>query len=273
MNTIKSPLNYTGGKYKLLPQILPLFPKNIDTFVDLFCGGLNVSINVEANKYTCNDIESHIINLYKYFKSNNKEYIYSEILNMSNKYNLQDKEKENYLKLRNDYNNNKTDLLFYLLITSSFSNQIRFNKKGDFNLPFGGRYFNPTMQENLKQFLDRIECMNVDFFNVDFRRFNFNKLTIDDFVYIDPPYLNSGATYNEQNGWHINDEEDLLSLLDNLNDKGIKFALSNNLKYNNELLDKWKNKYIVHYINADYSNCNYHKKDKSKDMEILITNY
>ena len=38
---IQSPLNYTGGKYKLLPQILPLFPKDIDVFVDLFCGGCN----------------------------------------------------------------------------------------------------------------------------------------------------------------------------------------------------------------------------------------
>ena len=38
---IKSPLNYTGGKYKLLPQILPLFPNEIDTFIDLFGGGYN----------------------------------------------------------------------------------------------------------------------------------------------------------------------------------------------------------------------------------------
>lgn len=36
---IKSPLNYTGGKFKLLPQILPLFPNEINTFVDLFGGG------------------------------------------------------------------------------------------------------------------------------------------------------------------------------------------------------------------------------------------
>lgn len=35
----KNPFNYTGSKYKLLPQILPLFPSNIDTFVDLFGGG------------------------------------------------------------------------------------------------------------------------------------------------------------------------------------------------------------------------------------------
>ena len=52
---IQSPLNYTGGKYKLLPQILPLFPKDIDVFVDLFCGGCNVGVNVESNRVIYND--------------------------------------------------------------------------------------------------------------------------------------------------------------------------------------------------------------------------
>ena len=47
---IKSPLNYVGGKYKLLDQIIPLFPSDIDTFVDLFAGGFNVGINVKAKK-------------------------------------------------------------------------------------------------------------------------------------------------------------------------------------------------------------------------------
>ncbi len=47
---IASPMNYIGGKYKILPQILPLFPDNIGTFVDLFCGGCNVGINVSAKK-------------------------------------------------------------------------------------------------------------------------------------------------------------------------------------------------------------------------------
>ena len=53
---IKSPLNYTGGKYKLLPQILPYFPSNINTFVDMFCGGLNVSANVKCKKIIANDL-------------------------------------------------------------------------------------------------------------------------------------------------------------------------------------------------------------------------
>ena len=52
---IKSPLNYVGGKYRLLSQIIPLFPDKIDTFVDLFGGGFNVGINVNANRIIYND--------------------------------------------------------------------------------------------------------------------------------------------------------------------------------------------------------------------------
>ena len=52
---IQSPLNYTGGKYRLLPQILPLFPGHVGTFVDLFCGGCNVGVNVEADVHFYND--------------------------------------------------------------------------------------------------------------------------------------------------------------------------------------------------------------------------
>ena len=52
---IKSPLNYIGGKQRILGQILPLFPAKIDCFVDLFTGGCNVGINVNAEKIICND--------------------------------------------------------------------------------------------------------------------------------------------------------------------------------------------------------------------------
>ena len=63
MNLVKSPLNYVGGKYKLLPQILPLFPKDIDTFYDLFGGGANVAVNVNANKIVCNDINTKVMEI------------------------------------------------------------------------------------------------------------------------------------------------------------------------------------------------------------------
>lgn len=272
---IKSPLNYTGGKYKLLPQILPLFPKEIDTFYDLFCGGLNVSINVKANSYVANDLNTQVINLYKWFISKDKNTIFNEILNKSNEYKLQDKIKDTYLRLRNDYNTNKTDLLFYLLITSSFSNQIRFNKKGEFNLPFGDRYFNPTMQENLKQFLNKLETMYISFTNTDFRCLDINNLNKNDFVYLDPPYLITVATYNENGGWSENDDLDLLNLLDKLNNKGIKFAMSNVLEHKgktNNTLINWSKNYNTQHLNHTYNNCNYHSCKGNSD-EVLIYNY
>ena len=66
---LKSPLNYIGGKYKLLLQILPLFPQEISSFVDLFSGGANVAINVSADRIVCNDINSKIIELFQTFQS------------------------------------------------------------------------------------------------------------------------------------------------------------------------------------------------------------
>ncbi len=70
---IQSPLNYTGGKFKLLPQILPLFPKDIDVFVDLFCGGCNVGINVDCNRVIYNDLNENLLYLYNTFKNLDKE--------------------------------------------------------------------------------------------------------------------------------------------------------------------------------------------------------
>ena len=46
----KSPMNYIGNKYRLLKQIQPLFPKQVNKFVDLFCGGCDITINVEASQ-------------------------------------------------------------------------------------------------------------------------------------------------------------------------------------------------------------------------------
>ena len=69
LEIIQSPLNYTGGKFKLLPQILPLFPKNIDVFVDLFCGGANVGVNVKSNRTILNDTDDNLTYLFNMFKN------------------------------------------------------------------------------------------------------------------------------------------------------------------------------------------------------------
>ena len=68
---ISSPMNYIGGKYKLLPQLFPLFPENVGTFVDLFCGGANVGVNATANKIVFNDYVIFFGDFFKEFAGSN----------------------------------------------------------------------------------------------------------------------------------------------------------------------------------------------------------
>lgn len=301
-NLIKSPLNYTGGKFKLLEQILPLFPDKVDRFVDLFCGGCNVGINVQANKIICNDIQTQVIELFKTLKNTNAKQIFNDILTIISEFGLSDStkksyeeygcnssdglgkyNKEAYLKLRKDYNETnkntyRANILFYILTCYSFSNQIRFNAKNEFNMPYGKRDFNNNMRKNLNNFLEKIHKINIHFTNRDFRNLNYDKLSENDFVYCDPPYLISTATYNENGGWTEKEEKELLHILNKLNENNVKFALSNVLSHKgneNKILIEWSKQYNINYLNADYSNCNYHtrKKVNRESTEVLITNY
>ena len=302
---IQSPLNYTGGKYKLLPQILPHFPKNINKFIDLFSGGGNVGINVSCNKVIFNDKNDLIKYIFETFKNLDKQSTFELIDDTIKKYQLSNSSKngyeyynctsseglgaynsEHYLQLRSDFNKSKNyDYYYYIqlytLIIYSFNNQIRFNKKRDFNLPVGKRDFNDKMREKLSLFIDRLKSGDYSFLSYGFRELPNKDWNENTFVYADPPYLIACATYNEQDGWTEQDEKDLLNYLDNLNERKIKFALSNVLrskgKENKILLDwiqKNQNKYRVIPLNYTYSNSNYQTKDRlSITEEVLIVNY
>lgn len=273
---IKSPLNYVGGKYKLLGDILPLFPEKVNTLVDLFGGGFNVGINAKSNKVIYNDNESHVVALLEHLKTTDVNESLTTIDNLIEKFDLSKTNAEGYNALRDFYNQDPSDpMVFYTLACYAFNNQIRFNKNGQYNMPFGKNRssFNDTLKAKFVAFVEALHNKDCTFSNKSFQDFDFSGLGTDDFVYADPPYFNSVAAYNENGGWTEEHEKALLSILDNLNNKGIKFALSNNLKYDNSLLEEWMQKYTVHYLNANYSNCNYQKKDKSPDIEVLITNY
>ena len=289
---VKSPMKYTGGKYKLLHQIEPLFPEDINLFVDRFTGGGNIAVNVKANKIVANDCEENIIGIYQTFqKYDNVDELIGQIEEIIKTYGLTIDNMEAYNKFRNDYNSLKTsqgnyplssyniNILLYVLICYSFNHQYRFNSKGEFNMPFGKErsQWNENMKNNLINFHRQIKEKDIVFLNKDFRQLKVDKLGINDFVYCDPPYLITCATYNEKDGWNQECEEDLLNLLDELNTKKIKFALSNVLYSKgktNDLLIEWSKKYNVHHLDYTYQNCNYHTKDKTnKSDEVLITNY
>jgi len=301
---VQSPLNYTGGKYKLLEQILPFFPERIRFFVDLFCGGGNVGVNVQAEKVIFNDANNKIVNLLNLFKASDKEMLVSDVFDFIKEYGLSlvsrygysyygcnsydgvgSYNKQGYVRLREDFNKDKFKdkrtyyEALYVLIIYAFNNQIRFNAAGQFNLPVGKRDFNDKMQSKLYAFMDKIQNIDSSLQCVDFRYFPTDFFNADDFFYCDPPYLITCASYNEQGGWNAKFENSLLCFLDVLDARGIKFALSNVLSSNfkeNHILKQWinDNGYRCEHLNYNYTNSNYHKKDKSGfSDEVLIMNY
>lgn len=279
---IKSPLNYVGGKYKLLDQIIPLFPNDIKTFVDVFGGGFNVGINIDCDNVIYNEIDKNVFDIINGILNSNSN-ILNDFDQIISEYNLNKTNKDGYLKLRENWNEQDRDWKkLYMLICHAFNHSIRFNKQGKFNIAFGKdrSEFNPKLRKNFVNFRNELLSKNISMFNLSFENlFLSDKINNNCFIYCDPPYLLGTANYNENGGWTNEDEDKLLNLLDSLNDNGYKFALSNVLTHkgldNNKLIE-WSKKYKVHYLNFNYNNCSYHKSDENKNkqtVEVLITNY
>ena len=106
----------------------------------------------------------------------------------------------------------------------------------------------------LCQFIEALKSNDIVFTASDFRKYKNHSFSSNDFVYIDPPYLLSTASYNENGGWSEDDEIDLLNFLTDLDNKNIRFALSNVLVHKgktNYLLKEWAKQYKIHYLNQN----------------------
>lgn len=280
---IKSPLNYTGGKYKILEPVFHAFPKDIRTFVDVFAGGFNVGINAKAERIICNDQITYLIELFEMFSSTDTAKILDRIKNLIRKYELTQQNKEGYYALRAHYNKTKDLTALFVLACYAFNHQIRFNNSHEFNSPFGRNRssFNSSIEKNLTEFCQALHEKNIEFSNVDFTELDLTGLGPDDLVYCDPPYLISTGNYNDGNrgfkDWKEKEERALLDLLDRLDEQRTRFALSNVLYHkglSNDLLIEWSKRYRIHYIDKTYSNCNYQFKERDAvTVEVLITNF
>lgn len=284
---LKNPFNYMGGKYKLLPQILPLFPDNISVFIDIFGGGGDVSLNVTADRVIYNDKSKPLVNIFRHLDDN----FISDVESTITKWNLSKYNKAEFLNLRAYYNTNLSNsfnresaVVLYTLIAHAFNNQMNFNSKYEFNTPSGYNrmYFSQSLKAKLKAYIDAVSKKNIVFENQDFYDIKFDNLSNTDgvFIYCDPPYLITTGSYEKDYfcKWSAEYEYKLLQFLDDLTTKNYKWALSNVLEHNghiNNILSQWCSKYNTHYLNANYHNCSYQKKDKSKGgtLEVLITNY
>jgi len=297
--TKRSPLFYVGDKYRLMKQLLDLFPEEINHFYEPFVGGGTVFLNAESKKYFLNDIDKHLVNIHKFLIKSAKdpEKFFKDVEKIINKYKLSRSYKEDivpnslkkefkktyyarfnkrgYEKLREYANKNKKNdpLVLYVLLIYGFNRMLRFNVGGKFNLPVGNVDFNKNVVSALNNYFDFVKDKNIKFTSKDFRKFlDKNEYLKNDFVYLDPPYLITASEYNKF--WNEKAEKEILYLIDELDKKGVKFALSNVTHYKsskNDLLIQWIKKYKVHKINSNY--ISYNNNAKKEIKEVLITNY
>lgn len=280
---VKSPMNYIGGKYKLLPQLMQLFPSEIDTFIDLFAGGFNVAANVQANKTVCNDLNSKVVEMVRFLCYADEVTVLRRIDEKINEYGLSKENEAGYKAFRDYYNQTRNPIDLFTLSCFSFNYQFRFNSQMEYNNPFGRNrsQFSETTKQNLLLFMEIMKQKNLEFYTRDFRKIPLAGLGVNDFIYCDPPYLITNGAYNDGkrgfHDWGEDEEKGLYEFLDIANAQGIRFALSNVFEHKgveNSLLKKWAKEYNVHFINSNYSNCSYQLKDKKNTtIEVLITNY
>lgn len=279
----RSPLFYVGDKYKIISQIKEVFPKKIDRFIEPFCGGGTVFLNTEANFYLINDIDLYVIKLHKFLISNAKNIngFWDKVENSIKKYELSASylgknvplelrkqfiktyyakyNKESYIKMRGDFNKNKNNmLLLYLLVIYGFNRMLRFNSYGNFNSPVGNVDFNKNVYEALELYFEYVLKKNIKLYSMDYEKFikRVNP-TSNDFIYLDPPYLIANSEYNKL--WNEESEIRMIKVLDQLNEKNIKFAISNVLyhrKKTNGTFNEWAKKYNIIQIESNY--INYH---------------
>lgn len=298
-NVNRSPLFYVGDKYKLVPEIKPLFPGEIRRFIEPFVGGASVTLNVEADSYLLNDIDKNVISIHKLLCSyaGKEASFFRKAYAIVDKYGLSCSavkdiipdsmkqefvktyfarfNKEQYERLRADYNlsDRKDFLILYLLLIYGFNRMLRFNKKGDFNLPVGNVDFNANTVEALQTYFKEMSRKNITWTSLDFRTF-FSRIQWEagDFVYLDPPYLITFSEYNKL--WNDETEKALLAILDEINEAGVRFAISNVTYYKgkeNTAFVNWSAKYNSHQVKSNY--ISYHDNTIKKFNEVLVTNY
>ena len=291
---VRSPLFYVGDKRKLMSQIMTYFPNHIDRLIEPFVGGGSVFMNVDADGFLLNDLNYIVIQIHSMLSSycDRKDDFFREVFSLINKYGLtsrflgipqehgkssdcKDVNREAYNRMKIDFNSGgkKDIMLLYLLIIYGFNHMIRFNKKGDFNLPVGNLDFNENVYNALNDYFVQTETKQPQWHSQDYSAFlaeiDFRK---DDLVYLDPPYLISSSEYNKM--WNEECERNLIREMDRLDAMGVRFAVSNAITYRgkkNDIFGEWAKKYNIHPISSNY--ISYWDNSRKESGEVLVTNY
>lgn len=275
----ESPLNYIGSKAKVVSAIKQTISRTESTFYDMFGGGFNVGVNMPHNNIKYVDINFFVTDLIESFRKNDTYEYISFVRKQIAIFGLEKANTVAYQQARDKYNSvplkERDPRLLFTIILYGYQQQIRFNGSYEFNNPVGMRWFNDKVLEKMISFSRHIKELNCEFSSASFTDYE-GKLTPNDFVYMDPPYLLTTGSYNDGKrgfkGWDSILETELLDFAKRLSNRGIHFMLSYVVEHkgttNKALLD-WvrRNGYTIIEL-GDIIGIS-----GSRRKEVLIINY
>lgn len=283
---MKPIIKYRGGKSKELPEIMWHIPRFQGRYIEPFLGGGALFFYLEPRESIINDINTRLMEFYRgvrddFFSLRREldeiEEIYSrnrllfdELKSLHPDERVEDKNEELYYRLRSMYNGTcqrkySEALLYYFINKTAYSGMIRYNAKGEFNVPFG-RYKRLNTQGvtlSHSRLLNRAELFNTDYSDI------FEMCNAGDFMFLDPPYDCVFSDYGNEEykeGFNEDSHRRLAQDFANLPCKTLmvigKTPLTEEL-YKDDIVGEYQKSYAVNIRN----------RFKAAATHIIVANY
>ena len=237
-------LKWAGNKYRVLPFLIPHigYPKR---YCEPFGGSLAVALNTPAEQYILNDVNKDLVAIYQNLVNPNDD---NFIKYCQELFTSENNTREAYIDLVKHFNQATDSVerarLFIYLNRHCFNGLSRYNKKGDFNVPYGREFKDKKTGEKYIQsaYFPEEEMMNFRMYFLTKQLVRFTSLSFEDpslyedleagdVVYFDPPYVPASDTANftsyATDGFTHDQQVQLANLAESLAAKGIKVIVSN----------------------------------------------
>ncbi|MDO4909621.1 MAG: DNA adenine methylase [Corynebacterium sp.] len=267
-------LKWVGGKRQLLPALRTRIPESFNTYFEPFVGGGALLLDLAPAHAVINDVNEELISLYSLVRTDVPSLI-SRLSQFSNTaeeyYSVREWDRDPEFWATLTPVDRAARLIF--LNKTCYNGLFRVNSSGQFNVPYG-HYKKPKIvnKEGLMALHEYFSKNDVQMHSRDYARV-LNEATAGDFVYLDPPYDpisdTSSFTGYAKNGFDKAEQRRLKECCDDLNDRGVKFMLSNSATP--FIQDLYKD-YVVEIIPARRS-VNSRATGRGAVDEVVVRNY
>ncbi len=268
--TITPPLKSQGIKTKLVPWIKSVMPDFTGRWIEPFFGTGAVGFNIKSRRAILSDTNPHIIKFYSDLKDGViTPHLIREYLTIEGEYlrTAGNNGYEHYTLIKNRFNERHSGLDFLFLSRTGFNGMMRFNKKGEWNIPFCKKpnRFAPAYITKIVNQTSVVKKVITD--DWDFRTQSFENIiplaTENDIIYCDPPYY--GRYVDFYNGWSLDDEERLFNLLSNTPARFILSTWHHNDYRRNEMIDTFWGNFNI--LTQDHF---YHSGGKIENRQAVV---